>query len=343
IAPYRGSYLLTQEVCRFDPALALERLQAQQELLSIDIGGDKLRSAIYRARDGRLEKLSEDVYRSSGGAGYLALLERLARQAAADDLRVGISSATKLDGSVVIRTVNLPIFFRELGERYGADFENLFPGRSFVANDTITGVCGASSRLALDGNPPRDIAFVICASGLGGSVIKNETAIHVEVGHVPLVPSLNPLDQTSPCGVEGRQHVCVERVTASRAGIEDLYRQQTGESLDGVAIGRLYEQRDELATVLYETSARALTHALVGMMERYRFPNSDESVVVLHGGTFEIARYREAVRRDLDRIPHPRCRVVFSRDLSDNVCLDGAAVLAACYAGQVERTSQVRA
>lgn len=329
IALYLSDHLLTQDVCQFDPEGAVATLQESRDVLAIDIGGDKLRSATYSIRNGELTKTSEDILRSRKGAGYLAFLERLAEYAIARDLRVGISSATKLDGSVITRTVNLPVFFEDFRHTYDADYENLFPGRSFVANDTVMGICGASTHLALQGTPPRDVAFFICASGLGASVIKDRTAIHVEAGHVPLLDPLNPLGQTTPCGVDGREYVCLERVTAARAGIEALWLQRTGVARDGVTLGRMYEAGDDLATLLYETSAFALAHAVAGVMERYAFAGSNQSAVVFHGGNFEIGTYREAVRRYLGRMPRAQPRVVFSRDLSDNTCLDGAAILAA--------------
>ena len=330
IALYQTDYLLTHEVCRFDPAVAAGKLRSEREVLAIDIGGDKIRSARYAIRDGTLTRRDERVVRSTRGAGYLAVLERLADEARAADLPVGISSATKMEGSVVTRTVNLPDFLAELTGRYGADYENVFPGRSFVANDTIAGLCGASTLLALAGVQTRHVAFIICASGVGASVVRDGTAIHVEAAHVPIVERLNPLGQTRPCGVEGRQYVCVERVAAARAGIEDIYRQQTGDAKDGIELGRRYEAGDPLATLLYETSALALAHAIAGVMERYAFAGAD-GVVVLHGGNFEIPRYREQIARSLDGLPHPPCRLVFSRDLSSNVCLDGAAIMAAYY------------
>jgi predicted NBD/HSP70 family sugar kinase len=296
--------------------------------MAIDIGGDKIRSAIYRTGKGTLEKLEEHVFRSRKGVGYLPFLERLAAEAAERDLRVGIASATKMEGSRITRTVNLPVFFEEMQRAYGADYGRIFPGRVFAANDTIMGICGASTLLAVQGIVTSHVAFVICASGVGASVIADGTAIHVEAAHVPIVPSLNPLGQATPCGVEGRPFVCVERVAAARAGIEDIYRQQTGEAKDGVELGKLYEAGDDLATLLYETSATALAHAIAGVMRRYAFPEGEESVVILHGGNFEIPRYREAIQTHLAGIPGARCRLVFSRDLSPNVCLDGAAITA---------------
>lgn len=329
IALYQTDLLLTQPVCRFDPAAAARRLGTRRDVLAVDLGGDKIRSAVYAIHGGTLSRGEERVFQSRGGAGYLPFLERLAAEADRRDLPVGISSATKMAGSVIARTVNLPVFFAEFQQTYGADYRRLFGARAIVANDTIMGICGASTLLTLRGVAARHVAFVISASGVGASVLAGGMAIHVEAAHVPVVPALNPLGQTTPCGVEGRTFVCVEGVAAARRGIEDLFRQRTGAAKDGVALGAMYEAGDRLATLLYESSARALAHAIAGVLTRYAFPDSAESVVVLHGGNFELARYRAQVRRDLAALPGGRARTVFSRDLSPNVCLDGAAVLAA--------------
>jgi predicted NBD/HSP70 family sugar kinase len=330
VALYQGAHLLCHDTCRFDAAFAVRNLQGAGPVLAIDLGGDKIRSAIYDLGDSFLRPGPEHVLQAKGGAGYLAFLERLAAEAEARGLRVGISSATKMDGTRIARTTNLPVFFDEFAARYDADYARLFPGRVAVANDTVSGICGASTRLAQAGIGAGSIAFFICGSGLGAAVLARGIATHVEAAHVPLVDALNPLGQTTPCHVAGKDYVCLERVTAGRAGIEDLYRRRTGEDADGVALGRRYEAGDPLATVLYETSARALAHATAGVMERYRIgATGGEGVVVYHGGTFEIARYRAALVRDLERLPHAPVRVVFARDLSANVCLDGAAVLAA--------------
>ncbi len=53
-------------------------------------------------------------------------------------------------------------------------------------------------------------------------------------------------------------------------------------------------------------------------------------MAIFHGGNFEIEKYRDAVKRNLARLTYPQSWVVFCRDLSDNVCLDGAAILAVC-------------
>lgn len=331
IARYLSDDLMTHPVCRYDAAGALAALQSDRDVLAIDIGGDKIRVATYRLGSGAMERRDERVHRATGGGGYLAFLEEIAEDATDRNLLVGISTATRMNGSVIARTVNLPIFFEELTARYGADYERLFPGRSFVANDTVMGICGAATRLAMRGDTARDVALFVCGSGLGASVIADGVATHVEAAHVPLDPALNPLGQARACGVEGREFVCLDRVVAGRAGIEDIYRQRTGEAKDGVALGRLWEAGAPLATVLYETSARALAHAIAGITQRYGF--RDDSVVVLHGGMFELARYREAVEQALAGIPHSGFRTAYSRNLTDNACLDGAAVMAVSETG----------
>ena len=335
VAAYRTAELIVQPVCRFEPA-AVSALRDGRQVLSVDIGGDKIRSARYRIRGGLLTRVDERETQSRGGAGYLVILEGLAREAEREDLPVGISSATKMDGSVIARTVNLPAFRDEMRARHGGDYARVFPGRCFVANDTVAGICGAATLLAQRGEPAEHVGFIICASGMGGAVIVDGAATHVEVAHVPLAGALNPLGQTTPCGVEGRAYVCVERVAAARAGIEDLWRQRTGEAVDGRELGRRYEAGDELATVLYGISALAVAHAVVGLAERYRFP--DGGVVVLHGGNFEIARYRDAVTRCLSGMPGRQPRLVFSRDHSANVCLDGAAILGLLRPERVQAT-----
>lgn len=326
VAHFLGDLLLTHPTLRFDPARAAAALAMPREALAVDIGGDKIRRARYAAGDGRLERRDEQVHRARAGAGYLAVLEAVAAEARASGLPVGISSATKMNGSVIARTVNLPVFLDAFRQRYDADYANLLGPDVAVANDTVSGACAAATLLARRGEPARDVAFFICGSGLGAAVITGGEAIHVEAAHVPIEPALNPLGQRTPCGVEGRAFPCLDRIVPARAGIEDLYRQRTGEALDGIAIAALYDAGDPLATTLFETSAVALAHAIAGVTQRYGF--GPDAAVVLHGGMFEVARYRDAVLRALEALPIPTPRVTFARELTDNTCLDGAAILA---------------
>jgi predicted NBD/HSP70 family sugar kinase len=329
IAMYQTDHLLSAYVCPFSPQKAIEKMQEPYEVLALDIGGDKLRRAQYTIEHGSLYKTDEQVFPSNKGKGYLAILEKIAEEATTRNMAVGISTATKMAGSVITRTTNLDEFFAEFLERYGADYSVLFPERSFVANDTITGLCGSSTLLTSQRRALSESAFVISASGLGGAVLKDNQATHVEIAHVPVIPELNPFGQKRHCHIEEKAYVCVERVAAARAGIEDVYFQQTGEKKDGVEISALYEQGNRLATTLYETSALLIAHATEGLRKRYHF--SDSGVVVFHGGNFEISKYRQAVIRDMSAFSVSPEQIVFSRDLSKNVCLDGAAILATYF------------
>ena len=131
----------------------------------MDIGGDKIRSARYTVHNGELSIGDEQVMQSRGGAGYLDFLERLARDAEQEDLQVGISSATKLDGSVIARTVNLPILRDEMRHRYGGDYARIFPGRSFVQRHRRRYLRAAKGWRR---GELVEHAVIICASGMGG-------------------------------------------------------------------------------------------------------------------------------------------------------------------------------
>jgi N-acetylglucosamine kinase-like BadF-type ATPase len=96
-----------------------------------------------------------------------------------------------------------------------------------------------------------------------------------------------------------------------------------------VAISALYEQGDRLATTLYDTSAVLVAHATEGLRQRYHF--SDSGVVIFHGGNFQIGKYRQEVLRDLSVFSGSSEHIIFSRDFSNNVCLDGAAILATYF------------
>jgi len=328
VALFQTNHLRRHDTLAFDPAQAALSMAAWSGVIAVDIGGDKIRTARSTFQGGSITHRDLRTLQANGGAGYLAVLQAQAAIAAETGFRIGVSSATKMVGSRIERTTNLPVFFDDMARAVGGDYARILPGKVDVVNDTIAGIIGSGTRLALEGLAVTDIAFVICGSGLGAAVIKNGRAVHVEAGHVPLVAALNPLGQATLCNLDGNDFVCLERVTAARAGIEDLYTRLTGDSATGMDLAGRWLQGERLPSVLYETSALALAHAVVGIAERYAFRQDGTGVVVLHGGNFEIARYRDAVLRNLAAMPNSKVRIVFSRDLGDNVCLDGAAVLA---------------
>lgn len=328
VALYQTDHLLTHPVVGgFDPELVQNRATTRPEVIAIDLGGDKLRIATYTQSHDRLTLASEVVHRVAGGAGYLDILRYVAEDARIRRVPVGISAAVRLEGSVVVRTTNLQSFHQDLDAGYGSDFRRLFDPATVVVNDTAAGIVGAAIHLTIRSEQFRNIAFFICGSGLGASVIDGDTVVHVEAAHVPLVDALNPLQQTVHCHVDGKDFVCLERVTAMRAGIELLHESLTGERVSAENLAMRADAGEKLPDALFETSATALAHAVAGVVERYGFV--DDTTIVLHGGAFESVSYRYRLIRRLKLIPMAaQPRVVFARDLSDNICLDGAAWLA---------------
>jgi predicted NBD/HSP70 family sugar kinase len=331
VAQFQENELLSHRICSFNPNDAARKLQDPAEVIAVDIGGDKIRQAKYTIRDGQVVRGEEDIFTAKGGQGYLGYLETIAEEAISAGLRVGISSAGRIEGSVLTRTTNLPMFFEDFKAAYSADYSVLFEGNSFVSNDTITGICGASTLQVLGGQTVESMHFVISASGIGSSLLRDNELSHVEIGHVPVVEEFNPLHQTTPCGVEGREYVCLERIAPARAGIEEIYQQHTGERKNGIELAKLYNGGDELAAVLYETSAKLVAHAVLGVARRYDIVDSSHHTVVFHGGNFEVDKYRDAVAKGLHELPWQEPQVIYSRDLSQNICLDGAAIAAVTF------------
>ena len=335
---YQSNHLLIHDVLAFDPEQAVHGIASSVGVMAIDLGGDKVRSAQYSFTKGATSVDSQSVHQALRGAGYLDFLQDRAAEAERLGLPVGISAAIRLDGSRVLRTTNLPVFHEEFLAAHDADFRRLFPGRSIVVNDTAAGIVGASVHLTWRGERPDNLVFFICGSGLGAAVIHQGLVKHVEAAHVPLVDALNPHGQTVHCHVEGKDFVCVERVTAMRSGIELLHEHLTGEHVSARELGRRADQGDRFAGSLFESSANALAHAIAGVNGRFDFAGN--TVVVLHGGAFESSSYRARLARCIDAIPttaSPGLR--FARDFSSNICLDGAAFLAASGIAQPE-TSQ---
>jgi hypothetical protein len=131
--------------------------------------------------------------------------------------------------------------------------------------------------------------------------------------------------------MRGATHVCLEAVAASKAGIEDLWFQQRHEELGGREIAAAYLAGDELALRLYEGSALVTAHLVKGVAKVLGLIRDwDQTVVVGHGGTFQVPGYGERVRTILEKNLSSATRMLFTKDFSANACLDGAAIAAMC-------------
>lgn len=238
VARFTRESVRARPVRRFDPHSASDLGTAgvsrgPGNALAIDIGGDKLVAGLYQLRDGRPEQLPGTIVRQqAGGFGYVDLLAALARTARKDRLPVGISFAGPTEGTRLVAAPNLPHFFHDLQDGYDLDFAGLF--RSVVVtNDAEAGMVAAAVEAVARHPEAKHVIYIINGSGLGGAVLTGGMIYACEPGHVPVEVTLNPFAQGTPCGLLGATHVCLERVAASKAGVEDLWRQHRGTALTG--------------------------------------------------------------------------------------------------------------
>ena len=314
---------------------ALARLWAGDgnEVIAVDIGGDKLTASYFTIRDGGVQRARDVLDRQGdGGGGYLGALLEVSELALREKIPVGISFAGPTDGTRLVAGPNLPVFIREFSQRYGSDFAQLFPEVE-VANDAEAGIMAGALEAATRCPGVRDVIYIINGSGLGGSVLTGDTIYAAEPGHIEIVGQLNVFGQCKPCGLGGAMHVCIEAVAASKAGVEDIWSQRTGEQLPGQEIAARYLDGEQLALDLYENSAHITAHAIKGMAMAFQLLSDPGRLIIVgHGGIFHVPGYGERVcailGQDLGHVP----QILFTRDFSANTCLEGAAIAVAVRA-----------
>jgi predicted NBD/HSP70 family sugar kinase len=325
--------LRAKQVRHFDAHESLSDLRANGggKIIAVDIGGDKLSASFFVVRAGRMER-TEDVLscQADGGAGYLAALVQLSELARREAVPVGISFAGPVDGTRLIAAPNLPEFQAEFQARYHGDFAQLFPGVPVrVANDAVAGLMAGAVEAARRHPDARDVVYLINGSGLGGAVLTGSAIYASEPGHVPVADALNPFGQRRACGLDGAQYACVEAVAASKAGVEDIWRQRTLSRLPGREISARYQVGDPLARDLYDNSAQITAHVVRGMAIAFDLATaSGRLVVVGHGGIFFVPGYGARIAAILSAEHSISPRFLFTRDFSPNTCLEGAAIAA---------------
>lgn len=314
----------------FDPRSSLGGLRASdgERAIAIDIGGDKLSASYFTVRDGRVTRTADLLTRQGdGGAGYLEALAEVAALAAGEGVAVGISFAGPVAGTRLLAAPNLPDFAAEFRDACDSDFARMFPVVQ-VANDAVAGLMAGALEAVRRHPDAGDVIYVINGSGIGGAVLAGRDIYAAEPGHVAVAAPLNPFGQRRPCGLGEASRPCVEVVAASKAGVEDIWRQRTGRRLSGREISARYQADDELARELYGNSALVTAHVIAGLAAAFGLGAVPGRLVVVgHGGIFYVPGYADRLIGILGReIDH--LRFLLTRDFSANACLEGAAVAA---------------
>jgi predicted NBD/HSP70 family sugar kinase len=333
IARFTRASLHATRARSFDPQATLHALKTTSDthVMAVDIGGYKVIADHYAIRHGTLYREGRPLIKErTSGAGYIDVLEKAATLAHTNLLPTGVSYAGPIEGSRVLAGMNVPVFIQDLQSRYHGDFANL-DSQIILLNDAEAGAIAASVEAVRRYPTTKNVLYVINGSGIGGAVLTHNVIYATEAGHIQVEDSLNNFNQSTPCGMFGAAYVCLERVAASKAGIEDIWYQQREERLSGQEIAAAYLAGDELALDLYENSALITAHIVKGMAAAFGLLEEwDDTVVVGHGGTFQVPGYSERVRSILERDLSSQARMLFTKDFSLNTCLDGAAIAAAC-------------
>jgi predicted NBD/HSP70 family sugar kinase len=316
----------------FDPVEAQESLNQQngKEVIAVDLGGDKIAATSFLVVNGKLQpKDNLKSLQSTGGKDYLNFLEQVSHQAERNNTPVGISFAGPLEGTRPLAGPNIPILINELNDRYNGDFSNLFPTLKSLSNDAVSGITAATVEAKRQLPETNEVIYLINGSGVGGSVFSKREIFATEVGHVPVIDSLNPYGQDKPCGLFGAQYVCIESVASSKAGIEDIWNEQTENHLDGRGISYLYLSGLAKARYLYDNSATLTAHTIKGIANVFDLlKQPGGTTIVGHGGTFNVPGYGERVKQILQKDLGYQPSFLLTKNFSQNACLDGAAISA---------------
>lgn len=330
--------LLPEQIDAFTPESihaqsegALEiKLPEGRSVIAVDIGGDSLTAASIKVVDGELQHtLLADLSDVKDGQGYMAALEGIADFAEEEQLTIGLSYAGPKDGTKPLGGVNIPIFMEELTGKYDGDLANLLPALTAFDNDAVAGLRRGSLESRRRTTEDNNVIYVINGSGLNTAFLINGEMLSSESGHVKADTRLNPYNQQKPCGLFGATFVCVEAIAGNKAGVEDIWEQQTGQHLNGREIEALYLSGNTLAAELYDNSALVTAHVIAGVAKGMGLNMQDGSTTIVgHGGTFKFPGYGDRINQILAHNLGSNSPLLMTKDFSQNACLEGAAMAA---------------
>jgi predicted NBD/HSP70 family sugar kinase len=313
----------------FDVKKTISKLESStKHVLALDIGGDKILAGEASMNQGKLEYHGEHQrHQQERNHGYLEFLEQLA---ATNTLPVGISVAGPVNGTISLGSPNTTAFFEEFKPKYNADFAQLFQNaRVEVCNDGAAGLKAGILEAARQNPNLKNVLYLIVGSGLGGALLTHGKLFSAEPGHVPVVNELNPYQVTKPCGVFGNTFACIEEVVGGKAGIEAIWAQMTHKPMNGRKIRERLVAGDKTAAEIYDLSALGAVHTAIGILQAFDVLSEVEStVIVAEGGVFQGDEYADRVIQLLRHFLGEKLSIIFTKDFTQNACLDGAAISA---------------
>lgn len=337
ISRFTKEALRLQKAQAFDPYKVLQKLakHEDQEVVGIELGGDKLTSRRYRVKDKTLFPIEDvSVLYSTQGKGYLERLEKLKERTY--DIPVGISFAGPLEGEKIVDAPNMEEFLHELEQKYERSLRKLFPSLTCAVNDAVAAIIPSVMSAAVENEFLNALVLIINGSGLGGAIwyrdIDGGPAImSAEPGHIEIVEKLNLYKQTKPCSLLGDGRVCIENLAASKAGIEDIYEKQAHIHLRGFEISELYQSGENLSRNLYNTSALLVAHTYMGMLHGAGITyNPETTKLALHGGTSLVPDYTKRIEQVLEKdtyLEEP-VEILETKDIAKHSGITGAAIAA---------------
>ena len=149
---FTGENVTQQEMEEFnsDKALDLLRQNEGAEVLTVDLGGDKVTRIFWKIVEGRLVPDVDSIKKIKKidkGANYTAFFEEAADEARERSMNVAISFAGPLNGTRPQGIPNAIDFKADLDRKYNGDFANLFPTLRAVNNDAQQGLRQRQLRL----------------------------------------------------------------------------------------------------------------------------------------------------------------------------------------------------
>ncbi|MBC7708098.1 ROK family protein [Polaromonas sp.] len=329
--------LHTQTAQQFDPVEASKTMAANEGrfVLGADLGGDKGAVRLFQIVNGELITQSgyEGNVQGNDGAGYVQLLKEAAVYAEEQSICLGISWGGPLVGTKPIYHPKAKIFFQELKDQFDGDLQRISPRVTAAVNDGPAGAISGALQAYRQYNATNTI-FVINGGGIGTSVVKDGIVYAAEAGHVRGVDALNTYAQSTPCGVYDNSFVCLERLGANKAGIEDQWLDKTGAYMRARDIEDEYKAGNRFAAELYDHSALVLAHVITGTAKAFELSLQDvNTVIVGHGGAFKFPAYGARIGQIIAAYVKAQPRLIMTKDFgatNSNACLDGAAIAAIC-------------